>query len=82
MPDLQNPKMTDLGHHFSTDGSAGFTGITLTRILGKLFLRPYFALSRGLCSPLSCSSMNDICLKKKILEMNSLKLVLPESCNG
>ena len=32
MPDLQNPKMTDLCYHFSTDGSTGFTGIALMRI--------------------------------------------------
>lgn len=46
MPDLQNSKTTDLTHYLSIDDSINFIGSIPTRVLPKIFLRPWFTSLR------------------------------------
>ena len=57
--DLQDSKMTNLCHHFTTYGSTGFARAMPTRIPERLLLRPCFVPLGGFWSPLCCSVMSN-----------------------
>lgn len=46
-PDLQGPKITDLCHHLSVDGSFGFAEIVAKKSLRDYFLKPALLHSGG-----------------------------------